>query len=69
MRYPEHPLITEAWRRVAQFEGEVERARVLKDRPSKPSRLHHRSALVLMWLAARLDPSLGRSEGPRHLEC
>ena len=57
MRHPDHPLITEAWRKVEQFEAEVHSGHLLADyQRARADLWRQRSARLLVNLARRLEP-------------
>lgn len=59
MRYADHFLITEAWRKVEAFERAAEREQLLNlYRASRTNPWRPRAARFLLRLAERLEPSL-----------
>ena len=68
MNYPknaDHFLITEAWRRVEQFQSEVDREQVLAlYRKSQSVPWRYSVARFLIWLALQFDSGLGQGLQP-----
>ncbi len=70
MRYSDHPLITEAWRRAEQFEQEARQEGLLAQvQAANVVSWRHRAARLLVKLAGWLEPKPNPLPNDAHPDC